>query len=226
MFKEFRNLFGNKPARATGTSGTDDDVFNDLRWIEASDNPFGIRVLDCRSVALGLTSTTGDMAVAQRFLELRSSLGTEYLGQMPSNAIEAECDLNYPSGGGHSSDGPLFIAGEMEDKWNIYLHAGCLYFARSWTGILVSRARLKLVGAFAYVDRIDVDRHTADDPDVAIGHVDYLIKSHIFDKIAPHPVPKKVDPIEREIALYSFSLYGRRGQFASYEDTTRVEVFS
>lgn len=221
MFKGIRDLFRKKPARPSDTPA--EDEFSELRWIEAADNPFGIRVLDCRPVALRWISTTSDPAVAQRFLELRASLGTEHVGQVPNDAVHAECDLSYPADG-RSADGPLFIAEEMEDKWNIYLHAGCLYFARSWTGALAARARLTLAGSAARIDSVDVDGSTAGDPELAIRHVDYLVKSHLYNKLSPHPLPQTMEPIERDIALYSFSLYGRRGQFASYEDTTRVRV--
>lgn len=222
MFKKVRDLFGNN--LIPHEEPAEDDVFAELRWIEASESPFGIRVLDCRPVALGLTTTTADPSVAQRFLALRSSSGIEHLGQVPSNAKPAQCDLVYPAGNGRSVDGALFVANEMEDKWDIYLHAGYLYFARSWTGILVSRARLKLIESTAYVDMVEVDPVTADSPEHAIRHVDYLIKSHLYQKEAPHPIPTTIQPVAREIAMYSFSLYGRRGQFASYEDTTQVKI--
>lgn len=223
VFKRFLSLFGNnspKPSEASVGS----DALSELRWLEGADSPFGIRVLDCRSVAFGMVSTTGDPAVAQRFVELRSSVGIEHLGQVPHDAIHSECDLIYPVDGSFS-EGPVFVADEMEDKWDIYLHSDYLYFARSWTGVLVSRARLKLVGLAAYVDMVDVDRNTAEDAQLATRHVDYLIKSHLYDRVAPHPLPSTMPPIERDIALFSFSLYGRRGQFASYEDTIGVKVF-
>jgi hypothetical protein len=222
MFKGFGSLFGSTSTESPEES-TEDDVFSELRWLEAADNPFGIRVLDCRPVVLGLVSTTTDPAIARRFLELRSSTGTEHLGHVPNDAIHSESDLTYPVEE-HPSDGPLFVADEMEDKWNIYLHSDYLYFTRSWTGVLVSRAQLMLDGSGAHVRIVDVDRHTAADAALAVRHVDYLIKSHIYNMASPHPVPLTMQ-IERDIALYSFSMYGRRGQFASYEDTTRVKVF-
>jgi hypothetical protein len=200
------------------------DALSELRWLEAADNPFGIRVLDCRSVALGMISTTADPAIAQRFVDLRSSAGTEHLGQVPNDAVRWQCDLTYPIDG-QLPEGPLFVAGEMEDKWDIYLHSDHLYFARSWTGVLVSRARIRFVGLAAYVDFVEVDPSTAEDAGLAIRHVDYLIKSHLFNKVAPHPLPLTMPPIERDIALFSFSQYGRRGEFASYEDTIGVKVF-
>jgi hypothetical protein len=222
VFKGFGNLFGNRSTESAEES-TAGDVFSELRWIEAADNPFGIRVLDCRPVVLGLVSTTTDPDIARRFLTLRSSTGTEHFGQVPDDAIHSDCDLTYPAEE-RPSDGPLFVADEMEDKWNIYLYSDYLYFTRSWTGVLVSRARLMLDGAAAHVDIVDVDRNTAADAALAVRHVDYLIKSHIYRTASPHPVPLTMQN-ERDIALYSFSTYGRRGQFASYEDTTRVKVF-
>ena len=211
MFKGFRSLFGSRSTEAPEES-TEADVFSELRWIEAADNPFGIRVLDCRPVVLGLISTTTDPDIARRFLELRSSTGTEHFGHVPNDAIHSECDLTYPAEE-RPSEGPLFVAKEMEDKWNIYLYSDYLYFTRSWTGVLVSRARLMLdVGGFRSRRRTEL---------AELGR-------SVAAEVSKSGEPKKLramSPFERKIIHDAIALAGLRSESEGEEPNRRVVVF-
>jgi hypothetical protein len=99
-----------------------------------------------------------------------------------------------------------------------------VYFARSWTGNLVFCAHGSLNGQTMVVRAVLVssDESYLDDR-CAIDVVDYLIKSHVYGLVVPHPFPpqKSNDSLE-ELALYSFSSYGTRGLYGSFE-TTRGE---
>ncbi len=235
MLENLKNIFRKRPKEAPSSRPTGQEsrreqgeepgsALHELRWLEPEESPFGIRVLDCRPVALSMTSVTQDPAVAFKFSQLRTSLGAEHVGCLPEESVEVACDLDYTVKG-RSSDGPLFKAQEMEDKWDVYLYEGHLYFARSWTGTLVARARLTVVEPKAYVDRIDVSAPAADDPVHVVRQIDYLIKSHLYRQPCPHPFPESVRGADADLALYSFSLYGRRGLFGSYEDTIAVRPF-
>jgi hypothetical protein len=98
--------------------------------------------------------------------------------------------LTYPFGG-EARDGPLYVAQRMEDKWDIYLYDGYLYFARSWTGELAYRARIEFQERAAVVTGIDVSRtRLMNEPPLAIRTVDFLIKTHLHRREAPHPLPE------------------------------------
>jgi hypothetical protein len=217
--------FGKRPAAQRVPPPENHNPFNEVRWLEAADNHFGIRVLDCRPVAMGLTSLSADAAVAAKFLELRSSQGFDYIDKIPADAIFIPCEIRYSITNQEVADGCLFVAAVMEEKWNIYLHRGYLYFARSWTGALIARARMKFDGMQLVIDQIDANQDTASSHEFAIQMVDFLIKNHLFQLEAPHPITPGTGPTAREIALDSFSIYGRRGLFASYEDTTKARVY-
>jgi hypothetical protein len=62
------------------------------------------------------------------------------------------------------------------------------------------------------------------DPEFALRVVDYLIKSHILDRDAPHPLPADLPKVADPIAAYSFSMFGSRCSFGSYADTTTIEL--
>jgi len=187
--------------------------------VTASDNPFGVDIIDCAAVTQSFVSTTKDPQIAESFVQLRTSTGEQYRGHNPEGGRTVTCDLSYPYSR-RLSDGPLFKAQEMEDKWDVYLYDSDAYFARSWRGELVYRARVH-----REPDRLRVYEvaYPADQDAVyALRVVDFLIKSHVFDQVVPHPLPSDLALEPAQIALYSFSLFGRRCAYASFEDTTAV----
>src|SRR4051812_5855017 len=82
---------GSSPGDATGPSGGA-DTFAQLAWLEPGDNPFGVRVLDCRPVAR-MISMTGNPASIRFLGSARARSGEEFRGQRPEEAIRVPCDL-------------------------------------------------------------------------------------------------------------------------------------
>jgi hypothetical protein len=114
----------------------------------------------------------------------------------------------------------------MEDKWDIFLHDGYFYFTRSWTGILSFRASVRFDETEVKITAVDADSSVVDgDSEMAIKAVDFLVKSHLYRYLCPHPVPNSMrDEDHQKIALCSLGSFGRRGYFASFEDTTKVRI--
>jgi hypothetical protein len=198
-----------------------------LRWIEAEDNPFGMRVLDCRPLSLTTVSVTSKPEIASRFADLRRSTGKEYVGAAPPSSSRSECNLIYPAAL-EIKEGPLFKAMRFEDKWDIFLYDDLLYFSRSWTGILQFRARLefseKLV-RLIWIESAQGERH-AEPTSQAAKDVDFLIKSHLYRLEGPHSLPADVPDDPSIIAGFSISRYGRWASFATYDDTTSYKPWS
>ncbi len=210
-YKEYQNGQASSP-----------DPFEYLSWIEADQNPFKVRILDCRSVTQTMVSTAAQLKVVESFSQLRHSTGEQHIGKVPENTLHIPCSLHYPHG--ESADGPLFVAKEMEDKWYIYLYDNHVYFARSWTGQLIFRAEIGFSADEAVVSEIDADtamlttKNMDDIQSLVVRQVDYLILSHLYKVAVPHPIPSDFPNNPREIALYSFGQYGDRALFATYED--------
>jgi hypothetical protein len=119
----------------------------------------------------------------------------------------------------------LFIAQQMEDKWDIYFFDGYLYFARSWTGDLIFRAKANFSDRGMIISSIDAkSQAVGGDHSLAIRQVDFLIKSHLLKQEAPHPIPANLPEDPQRIALYSFQLFGRWASYATYEDTITKQV--
>ena len=200
-----------------------DDLKEQVRWIPASENPFGMEVLDCRAVSDTLLSVTSDPEVAERFVKLRDATGQEVRGAEPQESTIVQCNLAYPSAG-EPLEGPLVKAEEMEDKWDIYFYDGYLYFTRSWTGQLVFRAKITFEPGRARITEIAAPRIYVERIDLAVGAVDFLIKRYVYNMDVPHPLPSDIPKEAQTLAMASFSEFGRAAQFGSYEDTTRFRV--
>ena len=197
-----------------------------LHWLEASQNPFGMRVLDCRPLARASRSMTSNPSSVVTFAELRTSMGLEHRGKTPPGTSRVEWHIDYPFDGG-VADGPLFRAQAMEDKWDIYLYDGVLYFARSWNGSLMATAGIE----FSETARLTwvAAAFRGECPDGApfpIRIVDFLMKSHLHRRIVPHPLPMDISNDANQIAGYSKSLFGRWALFATFEDTTTYDPWA
>ena len=113
----------------------------------------------------------------------------------------------------------------MEDKWDIYQFEGHLYFARSWQGKLVFRAKIDLNKEELNLIWVEADLKSADgDTALVVRQVDFLIKSHLYRRETPHPIPANFPAQADEIAAYSMSQFGRWASFATYEDTTKIRL--
>lgn len=228
-------LFKNLLARLTGTqtepeaATPDEDTSHEQsadtrvlpRWLARDDpaNPFNVEGFDCAVFVNSLMATTFDTKIAESFLSLRHTIGAEHTGKLPEQAVEVPCNLRYEYQG-EVADGILFKASEMEEKWDIYLYDNRLYFSRSWTGTLSFVAEMSTTGTEIVINRIWAAgaAEETDNP-MAVQQVDFLIKSHLFRRAVPHPLPQNIPGEPEAVGLYSFSQYGRGCCFATYEDT-------
>ncbi len=193
------------------------------KWISATENQFGIDILDCSEFCQSMVSTTSDPNLATSFVQLRSSLGEQYRGIFPPNLTWYECNLSYPYDGQHK-DGPLFKAEEMEDKWDIYLFDEILYFTRSWSGDLVFVAKASFGLNQVHLKSAGANAELKQDCEDTIAVVDYLMKRLLYGMIVPHPLPKDLPNDPDTLALFSFSQYGRYAIYGTYTDTTQFRV--
>jgi len=216
-----------RKARMAGAADSSDpqEALGGVKWVSEQDSPFGIEVLDCRPVATTMVSTTTDPNIAETFARLRSSRGEQHRERLPENAWRMSCDLTYPHVGEHK-DGPIFIAPDMDHKWDIYLHDGHLFFSRSWTGELVFVAGIELEPPTARLASITSDADLwENDSTYVTAVVDYLVKSHLYKVVVPHPLPRDMSKgTAGQLALLSFSQYGRLGLYGTFGETTAFRV--
>ncbi len=199
-----------------------DDPFARLEWLAADANPFGVRALDCQPLASGMPAMQ-EPAAAARFAEVRGLETAALRERHPEDATLITCALQW-SFPRPASDGVLFRAEVMEDRWDVFLIEGWLYFVRSWSGQLVYRASVRFEPGRAHARVIEAPNEAVrEDAAFCVREVDYLLKSHVLDAMVPHPIPAALPDDPKQIALFSFSRHGRRGCFATYADATAFD---
>ncbi len=192
----------------------------ELRWLQPHENGFGQRVFDCRKIALHFNSSTRNQDVIQRFEKLKRSNGKEYDMQLPQQPVKYRFDVTYPKKNYSSHEGAVCKATTMEQKWNIYRWGNRLYFVKSWTGELKYVAVCSEDTENVTIHYIYADADLIYERDVAyIGRrLDFLIQSHLFQKNLPHPLPNYLEQDDDQtIISFSFSEYGNKGCFATFE---------
>ena len=199
-------------------SSSDEPV---VRWLAAGDpsNRFGIEGYDCADFVRARISTTTDQSVAACFVQGRRSTGTEHSGKFPPDAVALDCASSYQLPV-QLMEGAVFLAAQMEDKWDIFLQGGCLIFCRSWTAGLELVAQVGLTPSSLEVSRVWAKSEIFNvDANMPVRMVDYLIRSHVIGRIAPHPLPTNLPRSAQDVGNFSFSLFGRNCVFGSFEDT-------
>ncbi len=193
------------------------------KWVDRSQNQFGVSLLDLRSSANGSTAWTTSRDIVETFARLRKTDGAEYVGMLPDDQVEFESNLDFAYSGAHE-EGPVFKARAMEDKWDMYVYGDRLYISRSWTGQLCFVAQCEFKADKVEIRKIIAEKtFISGDLQHAARTVDFLIKSHLSNTVAPHPLPARLkDKPPGELAAYSFEIFGRRGLFGSFEETIGI----
>lgn len=200
-------------------SSTDDGF--EFTWHEVGEsNPFQKRLLDVRPLTKHMISTTKDENIAKRFNELRNVDGG-YLENLEIETEEsAETDIEYPFGE-EKLNGPIFKADSMECKWDIYVFDQTLYFVRSWTGILIYKADFRIIPNKLILTRVYYSKKQSSNE--ALNTVHFILMTHILGNEIPHTVPVKFKD-DQEIALYSFTEFGKYASFATYDKVTDLRM--
>jgi hypothetical protein len=183
-------------------------------------NPFGIRVLDCRSLTLSVIATTKDKAVAERYNFLRGSDGSDLIGAAIEDPIHVPVSLKFPHNG-EKLEGIVFKAGSMDVKWDIYVYDSVFLFARSWTGELCYRAVATIGLSEIHITEIECPRS---DAKIAASHVYFLMGTHAMRRVLPHRLPEDTPDDPMTIATLSFSLFGKFGCYATFEGITQIPI--
>ncbi len=188
-----------------------------FEWLVVGEgNPFNKRILDCRDYTQNNIATTADKSIAENFNRLRKIDGKEYLTQDFENKISIETNLKYPPSGSQLTN-LVFKAKSFDEKWDIYVYDNCFYFTRSWTGELVYKAFAKVDPKNVIIYKVELHNHDSVDKSFAVSDVHFLVTTQILKGILPHRIPTNLIT-DMDIALYSFSKFGNKCWYATYDD--------
>jgi hypothetical protein len=227
----FGRLFGkNPPEGGKGQPGTEKDAavppkgggngYN-FKWYDPGpENPFGIRVLDCRPLTWHVVATTKDKSVAERYNCLRHSDGKDLIRSPINDSVRCPVSLKFPHNGA-ALNGIVFKADSMDVKWDIYIYNSIFLFARSWTGELCYRAVAAVGPSEIHITEIECSSSEAK---IAAAHVYFLMGTHAMRRVLPHRLPEGTPEDPMTMATLSFNLFGKFGCYASFEDVTVIPI--
>lgn len=195
-----------------------------VRLLPPQESPFGVSVLDCRPVTQNLVSTTASIDIAARFTSLRSSSGDLLDRIQLPHVLETPNGLRFPFDGAGQPNGPVFRARIMEEKWDLFVRGGRLFCLRSWTGDPVYAAQLVWTTGEWTIAEVSRAQGIDEDPSRSIQVVDYLVKSHLYNLAAPHPLKTTLRGDDQALAIASFSEFGWRALYGTFDDLLHSET--
>jgi len=218
MWNRIKRWFGAHDKSGDAPTGGNQYEF---RWYDPSqENPFPIRILDVRSLTWNVVATTGDVKIAESFNAQRHSDGRDLCETVIDNATTIECHLVFPHNG-DSLEGIVFKADSMDVKWDIYIYDSVFLFVRSWKGQLQYRAFANVGSDKIIIHKIET---SVGNVETAAQAVYFLVATHAMGRVLPHTIPRDTPNDAQQIALLSFSMYGNRGCYATYEDITAIPL--
>ena len=193
-----------------------------VRWLEAQESPWPVRVLDLRPLSSQRISTSGNPACAENALSFGDEDGACFV-QAPACGREAPASLRFRVDR-HLADGVLFTPRAMEEKWALFLHGGQILCVRSWTRRVQVRARVEREGEYVRISRIEGTFGSPDeDPAFTARVLDFLVRSHALDESLPVPLPTGLEDDLEGATTWCWAGFGNRALFATPDALPRRE---
>jgi hypothetical protein len=231
VWERLKGMFGSQgkpttPVPSSAPTRTEDKPapqVPDLNWIEATDNPWGVPVLDVRPVTLTMLSTSQDPQCAANAMSFEQDDGTGFIGKTPVTERNVETSLRFPVDQG-LSDGVLFAPRAMEHKWALFFHQGEIIAVRSWTRVVMLVARVETHDRHIEITRIRGTLCATDEtPEFTVRALDYLLRSHVLGAIYPAPLPPGIEADRKAAAMWCMSAFGNLAQLATPCSFTRPD---
>ena len=166
-----------------------------LSWIPKESSPFGVPVLDCRSITRGFVSTAESQEQLETFRSFRADgSGAHVRDKHPEGARGLPCHLRFDRIG-ELPQGRIFTASRLEYKWDVTYHGSDLIFSRSWTGVVEYRASLAIEASLAMVTSIETavaPSENSENDRLDILTVDFLVRTYLLREVAPFPLPDEL----------------------------------
>ncbi|MCX6317065.1 MAG: ankyrin repeat domain-containing protein [Bacteroidetes bacterium] len=207
----FKKLFNTGKKKATTNAD------ENLPWIEASDNQWGIRLLDLRPISQTMVSTSTDPQMAHNAISYSAEDGTSFWGHKPDLNRTIPSTVILPIDG-YLAPGVLFVPDTMEHKWAIYFDGDQLIFVRSWLRKVFVVAKTKQANNQLMVEQITgafTDNESADFTNAVLN---FLLISHAIGETVPAPLPKELGTNSRDAGLWAFSSYGNMAHIGTFDE--------
>ncbi|MEW6014055.1 MAG: ankyrin repeat domain-containing protein [Candidatus Zixiibacteriota bacterium] len=186
-----------------------------LNWIEASENPWGSKLLDLRPITQKVLSWSDDPQMAANVISFSSDDGTSYINQEPESGIEMTADISF-NVDPILAPGVLFLPRAMENKWAIFYHQNKIIFVRSWLRKVVATADSTQQNGRLHIHKIKGQLCDENEPEFIRAIARYLLISHAIGEIFPAPLPKVLSSDQKAASLWALSLYGNMAKVGTF----------
>lgn len=188
-----------------------------LPWLEATQNGWGVPVLDLRPIVDGWTSVSKDPQMAANAVSFVHDDGLGFADEWPDVDRTVECELRFRLDS-PLEDGPLFLPMCMEEKWALYIHRGRLLCIRSWQRRVFVAAGVRVEGDDAIIGPLHGSFGLQGESRAqSVRMLDFVIRSHALSELLPAPLAEEPSDIQK-IVMECFALWGNRALLASHRD--------
>lgn len=188
----------------------------DLPWINPTENPWGIRLLDLRPLSQSIISTSPDPQMARNAISYSGDDGTIFWGMKPVNSRNFSTNISLPIDGS-LEPGVLFIPTTMEHKWAINYDGETLIFIRSWLRQVFVTAKTVQQNNQLIIESITGEFTENESQDFTTAVLFFLLISHAMGQIVPAPLPPSLESDTRDAGLWAFSSYGNMAHLGTFD---------
>lgn len=194
----------------------------ELPWIAPENTPWGIEVLDLRSISQAMLSTSKNPQIAKNAVSYGQEDSSSFWGQKPESQNKIDVDFSlpildvlYP--------GVLFSPSVMEHKWAIFFDGKIIYFVRSWLREVYAIAETEQEDGKMVVKNIQghfVDEEENSEFTEAIAY--YLLMSHALNQLVPVPLPIDLKENTYGAGLWAFTFFGNMGIVGTFDHSIKI----
>lgn len=207
----FKKLFGTNKKQELKSSE------ENLPWIEASENPWGLKLLDLRPISQSMLSTSQDPQMATNAISYGAEDGTFFWGQKPNSNRTISSNIVIPIDG-VLAPGVLFTPNTMEHKWAIYFDGESIIFIRSWLKQVFVIAKTSQQKDHLFIENIIGEFTEGETKEFTNSFLNFLLISHAIGEIVPAPLPKQLETDTRNAGLWAFSSYGNMAHIGTFDE--------
>lgn len=186
-----------------------------VKWVEAADNPWGVRVLDVRPITQTAQLVSTDRRCALNAVSFSRDDGTSFIGEEPPVTRTVEANLRYPVDR-LLADGVLYVPYDMDNLRAMFFHNGQIIVVNSWTRKVQALGRVETQKDQILVTAVQgVFTAQDEDPHFTVRVLDYLLRSHALGVVFPAPLPAAREKNPKEAAGWCMSVFGNLAHYAT-----------
>ena len=210
----FKKLFGGNQ-KSTPKQKEKKTTEYDLKWINAEQNPWGLKILDLRPISQTMLSTSKDPKMATNAISYSQEDGTTFKDYLPKSERVISSNLTIPTDG-KLEEGVLFNPSTMENKWAIYFMNNRLIFIRNWLREAFVIAKTTQENGQIKITEIRGEFMDNESSKMTESILMFLLFSHSLNGTIPAPIPKDLSDNTDQAGMWAFSTYGNMAHFGYF----------